>query len=399
MASIETSPDGRIPAGAVPSPPPEPVPLFDLALREADLEAVADTLRAGWLSMGPRTEAFEAAFAAQLGVKHAVAVANCTAALHLAYLAAGVGPGDEVIVPSYTFVATASAIVYCGATPVFADIIGEDDISVDPAEIERLMTPRTKAVAVVHFGGYAAPVDRIKELCEQRGLSLIEDAAHAPSAILGGRKLGTFGLASAFSLFSNKVLSVGEGGLLATNDDDVANLARRLRSHAMTLTSWEKHKGAHGAYDVPMLGYNYRIDEPRSALALSRLELLEADIAQRRRLTRRYRSELSSIAGVTVPFEDEQVDTSSCYVMAILVDDPGTRDEIRLRLRQRYGVQTSIFYPPVHLFSAYRERFPGRSLPLTEAVASREITVPLFPHLTVEQQDRVLDAIANEVRP
>lgn len=401
MASIETSHDARAAPEAAPAPEPrpEPVPLFDLALREADLEAVAETLRSGWLSMGPRTEAFEEAFAAQLGAKHAVAVANCTAALHLAYLAAGVGPGDEVIVPSYTFAATASAIVYCGATPVFADIIGEHDISVDPAEIERLITPRTKAVAVVHFGGYAAPVGRIKELCEKRGLSLIEDAAHAPSATLGGRKLGTFGLAGAFSLFSNKVLSVGEGGLLVSDDDDVAELARRLRSHAMTLTSWEKHRGARGSYGVSMLGYNYRIDDPRSALALSRLELLEEDIAQRRRLTRRYRSELSAIDGVTVPFKDEEVETSSCYVMALLVDDPAIRDEVRLRLRQRHGVQTSIFYPPIHLFSAYRERFPGRSLPLTEGVASREITIPLFPHMTTEQQDRVLDAIVNEVGP
>ena len=226
MPSTETHPemeralpDTLAPSGAQDL---EPLPLFDLRLTEEDLQAVADTLRSGWLSMGPMTQAFERAFAEQLGAKHAVAMSSCTAALHLAYLAVGVGPGDEVIVPSYTFAATASAVLYCGATPVFADIIGSHDLSIDPAEVERLITPRTKAVAAVHFAGYAAPVDRLAEICRERGVDLIEDAAHSPSATLHGRKLGTFGRASAFSLFSNKVLSVGEGGLLVTDDDEIA---------------------------------------------------------------------------------------------------------------------------------------------------------------------------------
>src|ERR1700759_4203800 len=155
--------------------PPEQVPVFDLQLEEQDLEAVADALRSGWLSMGPRTQQFEGAFAAQLGARHAVAVSSCTAALHLAYLSCGIGPGDEVIVPSYTFVATASAVLYCGATPVFADIIGPHDLSIDPDEVERLVTPRTKAVVAVHFAGYAAPVDRLADLCLDRGGSVMED--------------------------------------------------------------------------------------------------------------------------------------------------------------------------------------------------------------------------------
>ncbi len=373
------------------------VPLFDLRIEEPDLAAVADTLRSGWLSMGPRTQAFEELFAARLGARHAVAVSSCTAALHLAYAATGVGPGDEVIVPSYTFTATASAVLYCGGTPVFADIIGPDDLSIDPAEVERLITPRTKAVVAVHFAGYAAPVDRLAALCAERKLTLIEDAAHSPSATLHGRKLGTFGLAGAFSLFSNKVLSAGEGGLLVTDDDRVAMLVRRLRNHAMTLTSWEKYRGADCAYDVTALGYNYRIDDPRSALALSRLHRLDEEIDRRRQLTRRYRRELHALPGVSVPFRDEQVDTSSCYVMPILLADPSLRDELRRRLRQHHGIQTSILYPPVHRFSVYRERFPGVSLPRTEAAASGEVTIPLFAHMTTVQQDRVLDALAREV--
>lgn len=401
MPGTGTPPETRRPVDAGSAAPAsasrEPVPLFDLQMEQADLNAVAETLRSGWLTMGPRTEAFEAAFAASLGARHAVAVSSCTAALHLAYLAAGVGPGDEVIVPSYTFAATASAVLYCGGAPVFADIIGPEDLSIDPAEVERAITPRTKAVAAVHFAGYPAPVDRLAELCRERGLALIEDAAHSPSATLNGRKLGTFGLAGAFSLFSNKVLAVGEGGLLVTDDDAVATLARGLRNHAMTITSWQKHQGTHRIYDVPALGFNYRIDEPRSALALSRMARLEDGIAQRRELTRRYRTELAVMPGIEVPFTDEGVETSSCYVMAILLRDAASRDAVRLQLRERHGVSTSIFYPPVHLFSAYRERVPGVSLPRTEKAASSEITIPLFGHMTIAQQDRVLEAIAQEV--
>ena len=402
MADTETSPELRSPSLAGPPPPPgaaaEQVPVFDVRLEEADLQAVADTLRSGWLSMGPRTQQFEGAFAASLGAKHAVAVSSCTAALHLAYLTCGVGPGDEVIVPSYTFAATASAVLYCGATPVFADIIGPHDLSIDPDEVARLITPRTRAVTAVHFAGYAAPVDRLAELCLDHGVTLIEDAAHAPSATLHGRKLGTFGLTSAFSLFSNKVLSVGEGGLLVTDDDQIAERAQRLRSHAMTATSWQKHQGLARDYDIAELGYNYRLDDPRSALALSRLHRLERDIDRRRVLTRRYRAALSALPELVIPFRDEDVATSSCYVQAIVLKDPARRDRMRLTLREDHGIQTSIFYPPIHRFSEYRRRFPGVELPRTESVAAGEITIPLFTHMTESQQDRVITAIAHEVR-
>ena len=202
------------------------LPLFDLRLESQDLEAVAQTLRSGWLTLGPRTVAFEEAFAAHLQVRHAVAVSSCTAALHLAYLAAGVGPGDEVVVPSFTFAATANAALYCGATPVFAEIVSRQQPSLDPDDVARRITPHTKAVCVVHYAGYAAAVDTLKELCDANGIALIEDVAHAPSATLHGRKLGTWGLAGAFSFFSNKVLSVGEGGLLCTDDDEIAAFAR-----------------------------------------------------------------------------------------------------------------------------------------------------------------------------
>src|SRR3954449_8045504 len=220
-------------AGTGTSPDLAPVPLFDLRIEDADLEAVAPALRSGDLEAGARVAAFEAAFAEQLGVRHAVAVASCTAALHLAYIGAGVGPGDQVIVPSYTFAATAAAVLYCGATPVFAEVVGPHDLSLDPEDVAARITPRTRAVAVVHFAGYAAPVQELRALCDEHGLALVEDAAHAPSATAAGRKLGTWGEAGGFSFFSNKVLPSGEGGLLATDDDELAAKARSLRSHAM----------------------------------------------------------------------------------------------------------------------------------------------------------------------
>ena len=377
---------------------PSPVPLFDLELQPQDLEAVAETLRSGWLTLGPRTASFEEAFAAQLGSRHAIALSSCTAALHLAYLAAGVGPGDEVIVPSFTFVADVATVIHCGATPVFAEIVSLERPMLDPEDVERRITPRTKAVCVVHYGGYAAPVDRLAELCDERGIALIEDVAHAPSATFRARKLGTWGLAGAFSFFSNKVLSVGEGGLLCTDDDEVATFVRSRRSHSMTSGTWDRHRGRTDTYDVTALGYNYRLDEPRAALLLSRLQRLESEITRRRELTRRYRELLSGIDGIGVPFEDADVASSSCYVMPIMIGQHDRRAQVGEQLRE-HGIHTSVHYPSVHRFSVYRERFPDVSLPLTELASRSELTLPLYPHMTHEDQDRVAAALAEAVAP
>jgi dTDP-4-amino-4,6-dideoxygalactose transaminase len=372
------------------------LPLFDLRLQPQDLQAVAETLRSGWLTLGPRTQAFEEAFAEQLGVRHAIAVSSCTAALHLAYLAAGVGPGDEVIVPAFTFAATAAAVLYCGGTPVFAEIVSRANPNIDPEDVERRITPRTKAVCAVHFGGYAAAVDRLKEICDARGIALIEDVAHAPSASLHGRKLGAWGMSGAFSFFSNKVLSVGEGGLLSTDNDDVAAFVRSRRSHAMTSGTWERHKGSTDTYDVVGLGFNYRLDEPRAALLLSRLGRLEQEIERRRELTVRYRELLSAVEGIIVPFEDSEVATSSAYVLPIMLERDGEQARVSAELRER-GIQTSIFYPSIHRFSAYRKRFPDVSLPITELASRTELTLPFYPHMSNDDQDRVATALAEVI--
>lgn len=355
--------------------PADPIPLFDLSLRDRDVEAALAVLRSGALGSGSAVGAFESAFAARLGCAHAVAVASCTAALHLAYLGAGVGPGDEVIVPSFTFVATAAAVLYCGATPVFADVVGPEAPVIDPAHVAALVTSRTRAVACVHFGGYAADVHDLKALCDGHGLALIEDAAHAPAATSArGAALGTVGAAGCFSLFSNKVLSVGEGGLLCTDDDALAAGARR-----------------------PAIAANYRFDDQRAALALARLDGLEADIAARRRLTRRYRELLGGADGVLVPFADDDVARSSCYVMPVMLTVPEHQSAVRRGMRERHAVQTSLLYPGTHEFTAYRERFGTVRLPRTELCSRSEITLPLFPHMTDSQQDRVVDALLTEI--
>jgi dTDP-4-amino-4,6-dideoxygalactose transaminase len=331
-------------------------------------------------------------------VRHAVALSSCTAALHLAYLAAGVGPGDEVIVPAITFVATANAARYCGAKPVLADVLGRHDLGLDPDDVAARITPRTKAVCAVHYGGYAADVDALGRLCEEHGLALIEDAAHSPSATPagGGRRLGGYGLAGCFSFFSNKVLSCGEGGLLSTDDDRVAETVRSLRSHAMTSGTWDRHRGHSAGYDVVGLGFNYRMDEPRAALLTARLAGLEADIAKRRALVHRYRRLLEEVPGVSVPYRDEEVEVSSCYVMPVMLDDPDLREPLRARMLED-RVQTSVLYPAIHEFSAYEELGSG-PLPRAELAARTELTLPLYPHLGEGDQDRVVEVLREGIR-
>ena len=338
--------------------------------------------------MGPRTEQFEREFADRVGAKHAVAVSSCTSALHLAYLTAGVGPGDEVIVPAITFVATAAAVRYCGATAVPAEIRGQHDLGIDPDHVDELIDERTRAVCAVHFAGYPAEMDSLRAICERRGVALVEDAAHAPT-------VGPTSLSASYSFFSNKVLSCGEGGLLASNDDEVAARARSLRSHAMTSGTWERHRGHASSYDVVGLGFNYRMDEPRAALLSARLHGLEADVAERRRLVRRYRELLRGEDALTIPYDDDDVDRSSCYVMPVMVAVPELREPLREYLLA-HEVQTSVLYPAFHELSEYAAG--AGSLPRSELAARTELTLPLYPHLSRADQDQVVAALRAGIR-
>jgi dTDP-4-amino-4,6-dideoxygalactose transaminase len=293
-----------------------------------------------------------------------------------------------------TFVATAAAARYCGARPVLAEILGQHDFGLDPDDVAARIGPKTKAVCAVHYAGYAAPMTALAELSQRHGLALIEDAAHSPSATLpgGGPKLGTLGQSGAFSFFSNKIISCGEGGLLATADEEVAAFARSRRSHAMTTGTWDRHRGHALGYDVVDTGFNYRMDEPRAALLSSRLPRLDSDIAERRRLTHRYRELLRDVPGVSMPYTAEQVDASSCYVMGVTLDDPELRDPLRRLLAERFRIQTTVLYPSISMFSAYFGEGQG-PLPRCELAAQSQLTLPVYPHLGVDRLERVVDAV------
>lgn len=364
------------------------IPLFDLDYGTAEEEGVLGVLRRRWLTMGEETRAFEQEFAAYIGAEHAVAVANCTAGLHLANVAVGVGPDTEVICPSLTFVATANSVLYAGATPVFADIASLDDWTLSPADVEAKITDRTRAIMVMHYAGFACDMDAILGVARRHGLAVIEDAAHAPGSELHGRKLGTFGDVSCFSFFSNKNLATGEGGMVCTNNAETAAKLRLLRSHGMTTLTLERHKGHSFSYDVVAHGYNYRIDEIHSALGRVQLGKLDQGNRLRRQAADCYRRLLDGVEGVRVPFEHHRGEPNYHIYPVLLPGDVG-RHGLMQELRT-WGIQTSIHYRPVHTFTHYRERLGAIALPVTEEIGRRELTLPMFPGLSEAQVSRVV---------
>ena len=378
--------------------------LSDVDMGEEEAQAVAEVVRSKWLSVGPRTADFEAEFAEMMGAKHAVAVSNCTAALHLSLMALELGPGDEVLVPSYTFVASANSIVYTGATPVFVDINGPHDLNLDVDDLEAKITPRTKAIVVVHLAGFPADMDRLMTLADRHGLAVVEDACHAIGADYHGaedsrflgRKAGTVGHVGCFSFFANKNMVTGEGGMFVTDDEDLATRVRLGRSHGMTKTSWDKASGRANGYDVAQIGYNYRCTEITAALGSIQLRKLAAGNQRRKELVARYRELLSDVPGLSIPFADRLTD-SAHHIFPILLDDAELREPFRTALNDR-GVQTSVHYPPVHEFTHYREHFPHETgLERTVDAASREVTLPLHPLLTTEDVATICDAVCESV--
>jgi dTDP-4-amino-4,6-dideoxygalactose transaminase len=368
------------------------VPLSDINLGEEEIVAVERVLRSRWLTMGAVTQEFENAFAAYIGVKYAFAVASGTAALHLAYAALGLDSGDEVILPSLTFVATANAVVYTGATPIFADIIGLDDLTISPEDIEAKLTPKTKAICVMHYGGYPCAMNKIMDIAQRHSLSVVEDAAHAPGAEVQGRKCGAIGDVGCFSFFSNKNMAIGEGGMVITNRDDLAEKIRVMRSHGMTTLTWDRHRGHAHSYDVVALGYNYRLDEVRAAIGLVQLAKLPTNNQRREEITAHYRRALEATPNLKLPFETPR-GLSSFHILPVVLDT-GVDREAFIESMRASGIQTSIHYRPIHQFSYYRERFGHREgrLSLTEEVGRRQITLPLYPGMVSKQVQLVVAA-------
>lgn len=362
------------------------VPLTDVHISEEDIAAYIDVLEQGWLTMGPRTHEFELAFADRFGALHAVAVSSGTAALHLSLLAAGIGPGDEVLVPAMTFVAGAAAVRYCGGRPVLIEPYGPEDLNLDPEDAARHIGPNTRAILATHWLGYACDLAALEALCRDHGLLLIEDCAQSIAArAADGRLTGTVGIAGCFSFFSKKQLAVGEGGMILTSEDAIDAKVRSLRSHAMTSVTWDRHRGHAESYDVVDVGFNFRIDEPRAALGLSRMKRLDEEVSRRRELVRNYRERLGGVPGVSLPWTADDVERSSHFGFAILLESESERDAVAAALTDR-GIQTT-HYPSITALSAYRDHPPR---PRSEEVAARHLVLPLSSTYT----DREVDLVA-----
>ncbi len=355
------------------------IPLFDLNFDAKEENAVLEVLRSKWISTGPKTIEFENKFSNMLDVKHAIAVTNCTVSLHLALLVSGIGKGDEVICPSLTFVATVNAIRYVGAIPVFADIKSFEDLTIDPDDIEAKITNKTKAIIVMHYGGFACDMEKIMQIAQKYNLKVIEDACHGPLSVYNGIKLGTIGDVGCFSFFANKNISTGEGGMLVTNNSEIFEKVKLLRSHGMTSLSFERAKGHTTDYDVVDLGFNYRMDDIRAAIGIVQLDKINEDLKKRKSIREEYIKYLETDDNIIIPFK-EYKNFSSNYIFPIILRNSTAtnRDFIRNKLAH-HGIQTSVHYPPVHKFSIY-EKF-STSLKKTEYVADNLITLPMYATL------------------
>lgn len=372
------------------------VQLFELNYDELEVQAVAEVVRSGWITMGPKTSEFEAAFSRLLGGHMCTAVSSGTAALHLAVLALGLEPGDEVIVPALTFVADANVIRMAGGVPVFADCESLDNWNVGVESIRQRITDRTRAVICVHYAGYACRMAELRALCDESGLSLIEDVAHAPGGTYGDRPLGTIGDIGCFSFFTNKNLSVGEGGMVAVGDPELDARVRFLRSHGMTTLTLDRHEGRAISYDVLQPGLNYRIDEMRAALGLVQLTKLEGANRTRAQLTARYDSLLENVTGLERPFRDYEPGLNTYHIYPVILDAELDRDAVIAALRTR-GVQASIHYPTIPGFTAYSDEDPAAT-PVAADIALRELTLPLFPTMGEDKVTLVVEALADSIQ-
>ena len=374
------------------------VPLFDTEFDEKEVDAARQVIQSGWLTMGEVTKNFEKLFAEFIGAKHAVAVSSGTAALHLANLSLGVASGDEVICPSLTFVASANSIIYAGGQPVFADITSHDDFNISPDDIEKKITKRTKAIEVVHYAGFPCNMDLIRKIADNHGLCIIEDCAHAPGAEYNGKKCGTIGEIGCFSFFPNKNMTTAEGGMITTNDDDLAEKIRLMRSHGMTTLTLDRHRGHAFSYDVVELGFNYRIDEIRSAIGIVQLKKLQENNNRRQELADTYMERLAGVYGIKIPFKNS-CGIPSHHIFPVLLERHVNREKFMGYLKEK-GIQTSVHYPPIHQFDFYRRSFDCNEglLIVTEDVGRREVTLPLYPSMDFKAVDHVCDIVIQCMR-
>lgn len=365
------------------------IPLSAPDITEAEIEAVVSVLRSPRLSLGPKAAEFESAMAAYVGVPHAVAVSSGTAGLHLALIALGIGAGDEVIVPSFTFIAVANAVRYVGARPVFADI-DPQTLNLDPSSVEAAVTPRTRALIIVHTFGCPAPVRALLNIARRHNLLVIEDACEAIGAEIGGRRVGSFGDAAVFAFYPNKQITTGEGGIVVTPHPALARRIAALRNHGRYESNPEHAE----------LGYNYRLSEMQCVLGLGQLSRIEEILARREAIAQRYHDRLQANPDLVLAPLHLPGQRFSWFVFVVRLADRFTqshRDGIVATLAQQ-GIAAGAYFKPIHLQPAYSAWRTSAFLPVTESVASRTLALPFFNRIGDEQLDRVASELRNALR-
>lgn len=370
------------------------VPFARPYLRGDEGEAVAAAIASGWVSQGPRVREFEARFAERVGAAHAIATTSCTSALHLALYGLGVSPGDEVIVPSLSFIATANAVWQCGATPVFADVDPET-LNLDSEAAERAITPRTKLIMPVHQIGLPADMDSLMDVAARHGLAIMEDAACAIGAHYKGQPIGSVGPVACFSLHPRKVITTGEGGVITVADDALAARLRQLRQHAMSVSDLARHNTDRVVFEsYPERGFNYRMTDMQAALGLCQLEILDEVLERRRVRCERYNGALSAIPEIETPTDPPYASrTWQSYCIRIRPEAGIDRNELMQQLLDD-GIGSRKGIMAIHEEAAY----PGEyDLPHTEAASHEMLMLPLFPDLTAEQQDYVIARLTHHV--
>lgn len=364
-----------------------------------EIDAVVETLRSGWLAPGPRTLAFEQAFAERLGVRHAVAVNSCTAGMHLALLACGVGPGDEVIVPAITFPATANVVIHTGATPVLADV-DPDSLDLDPASALGRLSRRTKALLPVHYAGQACRMDELRGIARERGLRVIEDAAHAFGTTYRGAPVGRTDDAAVFSFYVTKNITTGAGGMVTTNDDGVAEEVRRRRTHGLTANAWDRYtESGTPFYQVVAAGFNYTMPDLEAAIGLVQLRRADAFLARRRELAARYQALLADLPELVLPAEREPGHSWHLYVVRLRRGALGIDRDGFLRKLRDEGIGTSVHFIPLYEHPYYRETFGWRREDYPNAASAFDaiMSLPLYTRMTDGDVERVAQAVRRVV--
>jgi dTDP-4-amino-4,6-dideoxygalactose transaminase len=365
------------------------IPVMRPWLGEEEAAAAAEAVASGWVAQGPRVAQFEQAFAAFTGVGHAVAVSSCTAALHLAMLAAGIGPGDEVVVPSLSFIATANAVRYVGADVVFADVDAAT-LNLVPETVAPVLTERTKAVILVDQAGVPADLEAMRKLCEPRGIVIVEDAACAAGSRYQGRPVGAGAALAAFSFHPRKLLTTGEGGMIVTPDADVATRLRRLREHGMDVSAAQRHASKQPVIEHYLeTGYNYRMTDIQAAVGLVQLAKLGRMVERRREFAARYQQALADIPGLRTIQDPEYGSTNYQSFWVQLPDGfPVSRDDL-LQILADEGISARRGIMASHAEPAYHD-LPERPLPVTDAITGSSLILPLFHQMTLDEQDLVI---------